>query len=243
MKMFNKLFGGSEKKPDQMTAEYHTKLGYEHWKKGKANEAIMEYQEALRIDPNFALARSNLGFTYNEQGRLDDAIREWEETLRRGVPNVIIRGNTEDWLKKAKALRDERAKQIEDVDSAVSSYIKQLGQASTTWPVAHDALKRIGAPATGALTKAIESDNSLLRARSMDLLGKIGDQRAIEPLTKASKITEEEFRRITGITGATQTIMMGSTKIEVPLTDMLKEHREYAKTALKEIKKRTRSND
>lgn len=243
MKIFDKLFGGSEKKPDQMTAEHHTKLGYEHWKKGRVNEAIREYQEALRIDPNFALARSNLGFTYNEQGRLDDAIREWEETLRRGVPNVIIRGNTEDWLEKAKALRDERAKQIEDVDSAVSSYIKELGQASTTWPVAYDALKRIGAPATDALVKAIESDNSLLRGRAMDLLGKIGDQRAIEPLTKASKISEEEFRRITGIKGATQTFMMGSVKIEVSLTDMLKEHRENAKTALKEIKKRTRSID
>jgi len=31
-RIFNKMFGGSEKKPDQMTAEDHTKLGYEHWK-------------------------------------------------------------------------------------------------------------------------------------------------------------------------------------------------------------------
>ena len=92
------------------------------------DDAIKAYKDALQFDPNYALARSNLGMVYSLQGNDEAAIREWEETLRRGVDSVIIRRNTEDWLKEAKALRDGRKKQIGDVDNAVSSYMRELGQ-------------------------------------------------------------------------------------------------------------------
>ena len=236
MAIFGKLFGRSKKGSEPMSAEDHTRLGYKYDEQGKVDAAIREYQEALHIDPNFALARSNLGFIYNQQGRVDDAIREWEETLRRGVASVIIRGNTEDWLKEAKALRDERKKQIGDVGSAISSYMEELGQASDKWFIAYDALKRIGTSAVDALIKAIESDNDLLRSRAIDLLGNIGDQRAIEPLTRASKVSEEDFRQFVGISGISKTFDMGGVQIEVPLTDLLKEYRKYAKRALKMIR-------
>lgn len=220
-----------------MSAKEHTQKGWNYEKQGKTEEAMREYQEALRIDPNFALARSNLGEIYHRQGKMDDAIREWEETLRRGVDSAIVRGNTEDWLREAKALRDERAKQVTDVDAAVTSYVDELGKASSTWYVAYDALARIGAPAVGALIEAMESDNRLLWGRAMDLLGKIGDPRAIEPLTKASKISWEDFRKIARTSGTSLTVYYGSTPVQVQLSDLWEEYRQNAKGALKRIKK------
>ncbi|MBA7484660.1 hypothetical protein ES707_20190 [subsurface metagenome] len=232
MGIFGKSFSKSKKRQEQVSAEERTRLGIKYWEQGKLDEAIKEYQEALRIDPNFALARSNLGVVYDKQGRLDDAVREWEKTLRRGVTNYVVRRNTEDWLKEARALRDERKKQqIGDVDNAVSSYMFELGQASDKWFVAYDALERIGPPAVDALIQAIESDNSLLRLRAMDLLGKIGDKRAIEALTKASNISEEDFRRM-----GTKPTKVAGMVIEVPLSDLLEEYRENAKKVLEKIK-------
>ena len=172
-----------------------------------------------------------LSIIYEKQGKLDDAIKVWEESLRRGVTDTGIRMNIEDWLKEARALRDERKKQIGDVDNAVSSYMFELGQASDKWSVAYDALKRIGPPAVDALIQAIESGNSPLRLRTIDLLSKIGDKRAIEALTKASNISEEDFRRI-----GTKPTKIDGMVIEVPLSELLEEYREKAKEALEKIK-------
>lgn len=241
MGISGKRSGGFKKKSGGMSAKEHTQLGVKYWEQGRSDDAIREYKEALRIDPNYALARSNLGHIYDQQGRLDDAIREWEETLRRGVTSFVIRRNTEDWLREAKTLRDEREKQIGDVDSAVSSYMRELGEASSGWFIAYDALKRIGTPAQDALIQAIESDSSLLRNRAMSLLSEIGDERAIEPLTKTSKISEEDFRRIAKISGTTKTFIRGGIKIEISLADLLEEHRENAKKALKKIEERSGS--
>jgi len=231
MGIFDKLFSKSKQRQEQVSAKERTRLGITYWEQGKLDKAIKEYQEALSIDPNFALARSNLGVVYERQDRLDDAVREWEETLRRGVDSVIICRNTEHWLKEAKALRDERKKQIGDIDNAVSSYMLDLGQASDKWFVAYDALERIGPPAVDALIHAIESDNSLLRLRAMDLLSKTRDKRAIEALTKASNVSEEDFHRM----GTKPTEVAGMV-IEVPLSDELEEYRKSAKKALKKIK-------
>jgi len=225
-------------KRETVSAEERTQRGYKHQEEGRLDEAIREYLEALRVDPNFALARSNLGVVYKQQGKMDDAIQQWEETLRRGVDSVVVRLNTEDWLKEAKALRDEKKKDIGDVAKAVGSYMEELGQASDRWFIAYEALARIGAPAIDNLIEAVESDNGLLRSRSIDLLGKIGDQRAVAPLKRASTISEREFRRISRLSGRTQVSYIGGMRIEVPVSDLWEEYRKYAVAALKKINTR-----
>ncbi|NIN65174.1 MAG: tetratricopeptide repeat protein, partial [Anaerolineae bacterium] len=42
------------------------------------DEAITEYQEAIRINPSYVMAHLELGVTYYKQGKLDEAIAEWE---------------------------------------------------------------------------------------------------------------------------------------------------------------------
>ena len=219
------------------SAQEYTNKGWQYHEKEMLDEAAEEYHKALQIDPDYSLARSNLGMVYKQQGKLDDVIREWEETLRRGVSRVGVRMNTEDWLNEAKALRDERQKPIENEDSAVMSYLEELGKASDKWFVAYDALARMGAPAVEPLIAALKNENDLLRNRAIDLLAKIGDQRAITALEEAAKISEQDFRTITKLTGKSRIVQMGSMQIEVAVSNMLKEYRHAAKDAIKRIKK------
>lgn len=249
MKWIQKLFGFQAAEPSREptetrrstgpeTAKEHYQLGWKFHEKNKLDEAAEEYRKALLLDPSFALVRSNLGMVYKQKGKMDDAIREWEETLNRGVRNAVVRMNTQDWLKDAKALRDERLKPIADVDGALKSYLEELGQASGRWHVAYEAITRLGTPAIAPLVQALESENDLLRSRAIDLLAKMGDKSAIPALEKASKLGEQDFRRITGLSGKSRIVNMGGTQIEVPVSGLLDDYHRYAKETLKQIKKR-----
>jgi tetratricopeptide (TPR) repeat protein len=50
---------------------------------GRLKDAIAEYEEALRLQPNYVTAHYNLGRAWSETpGRLKDAITQYEEALR-----------------------------------------------------------------------------------------------------------------------------------------------------------------
>ena len=63
-------------------AQEHFERGVAHHNQGHLDEAIREYQAALRINPDFAEAHLNLGMAYGQQGRPDEAIREYQAALR-----------------------------------------------------------------------------------------------------------------------------------------------------------------
>ena len=46
------------------------------------DEAIAQYTEALRLDPNFAEAHNNLGVALRDRGKLDRAIAHYQQALR-----------------------------------------------------------------------------------------------------------------------------------------------------------------
>lgn len=226
-----------QQKYPKKTAQEHFQNGWAFDEKGKFDEAAEEYRKALHINPDYSLARSNLGMIYKKQGKQDDAIREWEEAINRGIREVVVRMNTEDWLNEAKALRDERLKPIDDVDGAVKSYLEELGKASDKWFVAYDALARIGVPAVDPLIDGLKSENDLLRNRSIDLLAKIGDKRAIAPLEKAAKINEKDFRSITKITGKSRITNIEGMQIKIAFSKVLEEYQRLAQEAINKIKK------
>ena len=169
---------------------------------------------------------------------MEDAIREWQETLDRGTANTMVRMNTEDWLKEARALASVKAKPISEIESSLNSYLEELGRAGSDWNVAYQSIARLGTPAIPALIRAVESGNDLLRSSSIDLLGKIGDKNALPVLEKAARMSEADFRRMTGITGKGRQVMMGGTQIEVSLKEDLDSYHSYAKGAIQNIKKR-----
>ena len=53
-----------------------------YWQQSRFDEAIREFQAALRLKPDYADAHDNLGLAYQQQGRLDEAIREFQAALR-----------------------------------------------------------------------------------------------------------------------------------------------------------------
>lgn len=140
---------------------------------------------------------------------------------------------------------DEETKEAsnDEVKAKVNSNLEELGKVKyPDWFIAYEALEKIGSPAVPALIRAIESDNSLLRGRALDLLGKIKDKSGIPALQKAAAISEAEFRKLSMISGNCQVTDMGGIRVEVPVSDLWAEYRKNAQQALDGIQGESSSN-
>jgi tetratricopeptide (TPR) repeat protein len=74
------LFSDAVKKaPDD--AFMRSNLGIAYAELGRIDEAIKEYQTALKLDHNYAEAHNFLGIAYASQGRLDEAIKEYQTAI------------------------------------------------------------------------------------------------------------------------------------------------------------------
>jgi serine/threonine protein kinase/tetratricopeptide (TPR) repeat protein len=60
----------------------HLNLGNALSDKGRLDEAIAEYREAIRLKKDYAAAHSNLGDALYDKGMLDEAIAEYKEAIR-----------------------------------------------------------------------------------------------------------------------------------------------------------------
>jgi serine/threonine protein kinase/Tfp pilus assembly protein PilF len=60
----------------------HNNLGNTLYHKGRPDEAIAEYREAIRLKKDYAMAYSNLGNALYSKGRLDEAIAACREAIR-----------------------------------------------------------------------------------------------------------------------------------------------------------------
>jgi superkiller protein 3 len=61
--------------------------------------AIKELEAAIRLDPDFAVARNNLGMVYYGLEKYDDAIKAFEEALKIDPEDLVTQNN----LKNAQA--------------------------------------------------------------------------------------------------------------------------------------------
>ena len=62
--------------------EGHNKAGVEHFEQGRVQEAITEYSEAIRLDPEYAAAYYNRGQAYFTLGQAQLAIQDYDEAIR-----------------------------------------------------------------------------------------------------------------------------------------------------------------
>ncbi|MGA3170854.1 MAG: tetratricopeptide repeat protein [Chthoniobacteraceae bacterium] len=83
--------------PDAWTA--HDNLGNVLNTEGRLDEAVEQYQEALRLKPSDASTHSNLGTVYARLDRLDDAIAQYHAAL------ALAPDNAKTWFNLGNALR------------------------------------------------------------------------------------------------------------------------------------------
>jgi len=67
--------------------------GFAYRRKGENDRAIADYNEALRLDPKYAIAYNNRGLAYSEKGENDRAIADYNEALRLDPKYAIAYNN------------------------------------------------------------------------------------------------------------------------------------------------------
>lgn len=63
-------------------AEQHFDSGVELPEQGRLKQAISAYDEALRLNPQYAKAYNNRGFAYDNLGQYQRAIQDYDEAIR-----------------------------------------------------------------------------------------------------------------------------------------------------------------
>lgn len=112
----------------------HNELGLALTKHERRDEAIAEYQKALKFDPNYVYAHINLGNELPKCGRIDEAVYHFQQALRirpgsarvhRSLGNVLVdSGRIDDGinhLRKALEIDPDSAESRNDLGKALAS--------------------------------------------------------------------------------------------------------------------------
>ena len=65
----------------QKSAPTGTNRGAEYYRKNEVDRAMADYDEAIKRDPNYAVAYSNRGIAYRDKGEHDRAIADFLKVL------------------------------------------------------------------------------------------------------------------------------------------------------------------
>jgi tetratricopeptide (TPR) repeat protein len=76
----------------------HVKRGVAHFNSKEYDEAITEYQAALRLDPNLSMAHNGIGSALDREHKNIEAVAEYREALRLDPTNFIAHTNLGDAL-------------------------------------------------------------------------------------------------------------------------------------------------
>jgi Flp pilus assembly protein TadD len=61
--------------------------------KGLWREAAIHWEQATKLDPNYAEAWNNLGVAYEQQGRFEDALKAYKKAMELQPGNQMVRQN------------------------------------------------------------------------------------------------------------------------------------------------------
>jgi len=128
----------------------HNNLGVALVKKGQIDEAINQYQDAIRLKPDYADAHNNLGVALVKKGQIDEAISQYQDAIRL-KPDYAEAHNNLGYL-----LRNQG-----HIEEAMEHYHKAL-QINPNYP---DALNNLGVALAdqGRFDEAIENYHKVLQ--------------------------------------------------------------------------------
>ena len=106
---------------------------------GKLDEAIANYQQALRLKPDYAEAYNNLGNALKDQGKLEEAIASYQQALRLKPDYAEAYNNLGNALKDQGKLEEA----IASYRAGPASEARLCRRATTTWAIALTELGRI----------------------------------------------------------------------------------------------------
>ena len=72
-------------------AQGYNSSGVKLFERGQAEEALAEYNEAIRLDPQFAVAYFNRGQTYFALGQPQKAVQDYAEAIRLNPDRAQVR--------------------------------------------------------------------------------------------------------------------------------------------------------
>jgi len=101
--------GKRETQSNRATA--HNNRGWSYSQKDDHDRAIAGYDEAIRLDPNFALAFVNCGWSYERKRQYDRALADYNEAIR-ADPKYSLAYNNRGWLRHLQG----------DYDRAIADY-------------------------------------------------------------------------------------------------------------------------
>ncbi|MEJ2697438.1 MAG: tetratricopeptide repeat protein [Candidatus Sulfobium sp.] len=84
---------GTGVKPDTGPAQDHINLANIYYRQGRLDEAVKEYGDFLKLNPDSVEAHNNLGNIYYKQGLLDKALAEYRTALRLRPGSAEVHNN------------------------------------------------------------------------------------------------------------------------------------------------------
>jgi protein O-mannosyl-transferase len=133
----------------------HNNLGYVLDLGGRTAEAIAQYQQALRLQPDYVDARNNLGAALmTTPGRMDDAIAQYREALRLKPDYPGVHYNLGNALLKIPGQMDEAV-----------AHLQEALRRDPDFADAHRSLGDAWAKMPGQLEKAVAEFKEALRLR------------------------------------------------------------------------------
>src|SRR5271166_5333011 len=105
--------GKRETQSDRATA--YNNRGYSYAQNDDHDRAIADYNEAIRLDPNFALAFVNRGWSYERKGQYDRALADYDEAIE-ADPKYSLAYNNRGWIRHLQG----------DYDRAIADYVEAI---------------------------------------------------------------------------------------------------------------------